>query len=53
VYNQFCHMLSTIRPFILKGRVGEDFGAITITVDWTGFLDDYRGEVFNGHRLRV
>ena len=53
VYNQFCHILSAIRPFILKGRVEEDFGALTITVDWIGFLDNYRGEIFPGHGLKI
>ena len=39
VYHRYCHMLSKARPYILKGRVDEDFGAITMTVDWIGFLD--------------
>jgi error-prone DNA polymerase len=48
VYNRFCHMLNAIRPYILKGRVEEDFGAITMTVDWIGFLDHaYHG----GHQI--
>jgi len=38
VYNQFCHMLNEMRPYILKGRVEEDLGAINITVNWIGFL---------------
>ncbi len=28
VYNRFCHMLNATRPYILKGKVEEDFGAI-------------------------
>ncbi len=32
VYNRLCHMLDTGRPYILKGSVEEDFGAITLTV---------------------
>jgi len=39
VYNRFCHMLNAARPYLLKGKVQEDFGAITITADWIGFLD--------------
>ncbi|MEE9291979.1 MAG: hypothetical protein V3U83_03515, partial [Acidobacteriota bacterium] len=30
------------RPFILRGRVEEDFGAVTITVDGVEFLDGGR-----------
>ncbi|MBF0530037.1 MAG: hypothetical protein HQK55_12365 [Deltaproteobacteria bacterium] len=33
VYQRFCHMLDWGRPYILAGRVEEDFGAITLTVD--------------------
>ena len=41
VYYRYCHMMSAARPYILKGRVDEDFGALTVTVDWIGFLDRY------------
>jgi error-prone DNA polymerase len=34
VYNQVCHMLNGSRPYILKGKVEENLGAITITVHW-------------------
>jgi error-prone DNA polymerase len=39
VYNQFCHMLNEMRPYILKGKIEEDFGSISLTVTWIGFLD--------------
>jgi DNA-directed DNA polymerase III PolC len=39
VYNQFCHMLNEMRPYILEGKVEEDFTAITLTVHWIEFLD--------------
>jgi len=42
VYNQFCHMLNEMRPYILKGKIEEDFGSITMTVNWIGFLDRYK-----------
>jgi len=42
-YNIFCSMLNKMRPYILKGRVEEDFGSITLTVSWVGFLDRYKG----------
>jgi len=51
VYNQFCHMLNRSRPYIIKGEVEEDFGSITLTVDWIGFLDKYRREVFRPRKL--
>jgi DNA polymerase III alpha subunit len=44
VYNQYCHTLNGSRPYILKGKVEEDFGAITLTVHWIGFLDKYQGK---------
>jgi DNA polymerase III alpha subunit len=30
VYNQFCHMLNEMRPYILTGKAEEDFAAITL-----------------------
>jgi len=39
VYNRYCHMLNAARPYILKGKVDEDFGAVCMTVNWVGFLD--------------
>jgi len=32
VYHQYCHLLNAERPYIIKGRVEEDFGAVTVTV---------------------
>jgi error-prone DNA polymerase len=40
VYNQYCHTLNASRPYILKGKVDEDFGAITITVHWLQQMGD-------------
>jgi DNA-directed DNA polymerase III PolC len=40
-YNQYCHMLNETRPYILKGKVEEDFSSITLTVGWIDFLDRY------------
>jgi len=39
VYHQYCHMLNASRPYIIKGRVEEDSGSISITAEWIGFLD--------------
>jgi error-prone DNA polymerase len=44
VYNQFCHMLSEMRPYLLKGKVEEDFTAVTLTVHWIEFLDKVKRE---------
>jgi error-prone DNA polymerase len=41
-YHRFCHMLNATRPYLLKGRVDEELGAITVTVNWIGFLDGPR-----------
>jgi error-prone DNA polymerase len=38
-YERFCGMLSTARPYVLQGRVEEDFGALTLTVEEVAFLD--------------
>ncbi len=32
-YRRFCAMLDRHRPYILTGKVDEDFGAVTLTVD--------------------
>jgi error-prone DNA polymerase len=45
VYNRYCHMLNADRPYILKGRVEEDFGSININVSWLGFLDRYKTSI--------
>lgn len=44
VFNRYCHMLNSSRPYILKGRVEEDFGSININVGWIGFLDRHNKE---------
>jgi len=33
VYRRFCHMIDRGRPFILTGKVEQDWGAVTLTVD--------------------
>jgi len=39
-YHRFCHMLNAARPYLIKGRVQEEFGAVTLVVDWIGYLDE-------------
>jgi error-prone DNA polymerase len=41
-YERFCALLSTARPFVLRGRVDEDFGAVSLTVEQVSFLDTVR-----------
>jgi len=38
-YERFCALLSTARPFVLRGKVDEDFGAVSLTVEQVSFLD--------------
>jgi hypothetical protein len=38
-YRRFCHMLGKGRAYLLRGKVEEELGAITVTVGWIGFLD--------------
>ncbi len=33
VYDRFCRILTTTRPFLLKGKVEEDYSALTLTVE--------------------
>ncbi|MDJ0888569.1 MAG: DNA polymerase III subunit alpha [Desulfobacterales bacterium] len=42
VYHRFCHMLDGGRPYLLKGRVEQDWGAVTLTVDWVAPLPPLR-----------
>ena len=37
-YDRFCALLDRSRPFVLKGKVDEDFGAVTLTVDYVAPL---------------
>jgi DNA polymerase-3 subunit alpha/error-prone DNA polymerase len=32
-YRRFCHMIDRNRPYLLTGKVEQDWGAITLTVD--------------------
>jgi error-prone DNA polymerase len=44
-YARFCSMMTKVRPYLLTGRVEEDFGAISLNVSDLRFLDgDLRRE---------
>jgi DNA polymerase-3 subunit alpha/error-prone DNA polymerase len=32
-YRRFCHLLDRERPYLLSGKVEEDWGAVTFTVE--------------------
>jgi DNA polymerase-3 subunit alpha/error-prone DNA polymerase len=38
-YRRFCHMLDHQRPYFIEGKVEEDYGAFTITVDAVSRID--------------
>ncbi len=37
IYNRYCHMLNAEKPYLIKGKVKEDFGALCIMVTWIDF----------------
>jgi len=39
-YARFCRRLSWQRPYLLKGKVEQEFGVATLTVEWVGFVDE-------------
>ncbi len=38
-YARFCRKMVRHRPYLLKGKVEEEFGVPTLTVDWIDFID--------------
>ena len=41
-YERFCRMLTTTKPFVLAGKVEEDYSAITLTVEEARWLESHR-----------
>jgi error-prone DNA polymerase len=41
-YRRFCPLIDRERPFLLSGRVEQDFGAITLTVDQVRVLEPFQ-----------
>lgn len=37
-YARFCHLLTRARPFVLRGKIEEDLGAVSIVVDQVSLL---------------
>ena len=38
IYNKFCYMMTHSKPYILHGKVEEEFGAVTLTINNIVFL---------------
>ena len=38
-YRRFCEILDYGRPYVLSGKVEENFGAVTLTVDHAARVD--------------
>jgi len=38
-YERFCRLMGRSRPYVLRGRVEEDFGAVSLNVEEVRFLD--------------
>jgi error-prone DNA polymerase len=38
-YARFCQRLTRHRPYLLRGRVEEEFGVATLNVQWVGTID--------------
>jgi len=41
-YERFCRILTTTKPFVLMGKVEEDYSAITLTVEEARWLETHR-----------
>ena len=52
VYRRFCTMLTHTRPYLLRGRVQAEFGAVTLTVEEIRFLDQVPGTAAARFRRR-
>jgi len=39
-YARFCRKLSRLRPYVLKGKVEEEFGVATLNAEWAGFVGE-------------
>jgi len=52
VYHRYCHLLNASRPYLLKGRVEENFGVVTVTVHRLRFLDCGSSSGYQGNRTR-
>ena len=44
-YNKFCHLFDREQPYVLQGRIEEEFGALTMTVDNVRLLTKNRKPV--------
>jgi len=51
-YARFCRKMVRHRPYVLKGKVEEEFGVATLNVQWIGFLDETSRKPDEGVRRR-
>ena len=51
-YARFCKKMVRHRPYLLKGKVEEEFGVATLNVQWAGFLDEVSRKPDEGVRRR-
>ena len=42
-YARFCRKLTRHRPYLLRGKVEEEFGVATLNVQWMGTVDSTEG----------
>lgn len=47
-YERFCGMLAAARPFVLKGTIEEEFGAVAMTVEEAAWLDRVAPQPISG-----
>jgi len=47
-YERFCGMLAAARPFVLKGTIEEEFGAVAMTVEEASWLDRVAPQPISG-----
>ncbi len=43
-YARFCQLLSRHRPYVLKGKVEEELGSLSLRVEWVDLLETVGGE---------
>ena len=51
-YARFCRLFTTSRPFLLIGKVEEDYSALTLSVEEARYLEGERQGASSGERHR-
>jgi len=50
-FRRFCSRWTQSRPYVLRGRVEDDLGAVSLHVEWMGFLDEMQEDGKRTKRL--